>query len=177
MSRWTKAAEACKKAIEVYKANDIRLYQPSDCMQTKPMSDSTLLINTLRSAVSDQQNTNVELIFGNTSYPSGSNVQRHCLPRFEAGSAANATSRLAVPLHVVDLFYSSNGLPLEDDQSWSENEKYNSRFQTLRVGDEAHRYVIQLGETTSQINFDRELRFYAALGFDRGKWYGNHLQQ
>lgn len=174
MSRWTKAAEACKKAIEVCQANDIRLYQPSDYMQTKPMSDSTLLINTLRSAVSDQQNTNVELIFGNTSYPSGSNVQRHCLPRFEAGSAANATSRLAVPLHVVDLFYSSNGLPLEDDQSWSENEKYNSRFQTLRVGDEAHRYVIQLGETTSQINFDRELRFYAALGFDRGKWYGNH---
>lgn len=174
MSRWTKAAEACKKAIEVCQANDIRLYLPSDYMRTKPMSDTTLLINTLRSAVSDQQNTNVELIFGNTSYPSGSNVQRHCLPRFEAGSAANATSRLAVPLHVVDLFYSSNGLPLEDDQSWSENEKYNSRFQTLRVGDESHRYVIQLGETTSQINFDRELRFYAALGFDRGKWYGNH---
>lgn len=174
MSRWTIAAEACKEAIEVCKANDIRLYQPSDYMQTKPMSDTTLLINTLRSAVSDQQNTNVELIYGNTSYPSGSNVQRHCLPRFEAGSAANATSRLAVPLHIVDLFYSSNGLPLEDDQSWSENDKYNNRFQTLRVGDESHRYVIQLGEITSQINFDRELRFYAALGFDRGKWYGNH---
>ena len=174
VSRWTIAAEACKEAIEVCKANDIRLYQPSDYMQTKPMSDTTLLINTLRSAVSDQQNTNVELIYGNTSYPSGSNVQRHCLPRFEAGSAANATSRLAVPLHIVDLFYSSNGLPLEDDQSWSENDKYNNRFQTLRVGDESHRYVIQLGEITSQINFDRELRFYAALGFDRGKWYGNH---
>lgn len=174
VSRWTIAAEACKEAIEVCKANDIRLYQPSDYMQTKPMSDTTLLINTLRSAVSDQQNTNVELIYGNTSYPCGSNVQRHCLPRFEAGSAANATSRLAVPLHIVDLFYSSNGLPLEDDQSWSENDKYNNRFQTLRVGDESHRYVIQLGEITSQINFDRELRFYAALGFDRGKWYGNH---
>lgn len=173
-SRWTLAADACMKAIEVCLANDIRLYQTEDYMQTKPMSDTTLLINTIRSSVSDQQNTNVELIFGNTGYPSGSNVQRHCLPRFEAGSAANATSRLAVPLHIVDLFYSSNGLPLEDDQSWLENEKYNTRFETLRVGDDAHRYVIQPGETTSQINFDRELRFYAALGFDRGKWYGNH---
>lgn len=173
-SRWNTAAEACKKAIEVCVANDIRLYQEEDYMQTKPMSDTTLLINTLRSAVSDQQNTNVELIFGNTGYPSGANVQRHCLPRFEAGSAANATSRLAVPLHIVDLFYSSNGLPIEDDQSWVETEKYNTRFETLRVGDESHRYVIQTGETTSQINFDREIRFYAALGFDRGKWYGNH---
>lgn len=173
-SRWNLAADACMKAIEVCLANDIRLYQTEDYMQTKPMSDTTLLINTIRSSVSDQQNTNVELIFGNTGYPSGANVQRHCLPRFEAGSAANATSRLAVPLHIVDLFYSSNGLPLEDDQSWLENEKYNTRFETLRVGDDAHRYVIQPGETTSQINFDRELRFYAALGFDRGKWYGNH---
>ncbi|SCM57596.1 putative protein {ECO:0000313/EMBL:EOS15738,1} [Petrimonas mucosa] len=173
-SRWSLAAEACKKAIEVCLANDIRLYQVEDYMQTKPMSDTTLLINTLRSAVSDQQNTNVELIFGNTGYPCGSNVQRHCLPRFEAGSAANATSRLAVPLHIVDLFYSSNGLPLEDDQGWLENDKYNTRFETLRVGDDMHRYVIQPGEVTSQVNFDRELRFYAALGFDRGKWYGNH---
>lgn len=174
MSRWNTAAEACKKAIEVCLANDIRLYQTSDYMQTKPLSDTTLLINTLRGSVSDQQNVNVELVFGNTSYPSGAAVQRHCLPRFEAGSAANATSRLAVPLHIADLFYSSNGLPLEDDQEWSEDDKYNTRFETLRVGDESHRYVIQLGETTSQINFDRELRFYAALGFDRGKWYGNH---
>lgn len=173
-NRWTLAAEACKKAIDVCLANDIRLYQISDYMQTKNMSDTTLLINTLRSAVSDQQNTNVEIIFGNTSYPCGLNVQRHCLPRFEAGSAANATSRLAVPLHIVDLFYSSNGIPLEEDRNWQEGDKYNDRFKTLRVGDEEHRFVIQLGETTSQINFEREARFYAALGFDRGKWYGNH---
>lgn len=172
ISRWGIAAEACREAIEVCLANGIQLYQTSDYMQTKPMSDTTLLINTLRSAVSDQQNTNVELVFGNTSYPCGSNVQRHCIPRFESGSAANATSRLAVPLHIVDLFYSSNGLPLEEDQSWSE--KYETRFETLRTGDDLHRYVIQPGEITSQINFDREFRFYAALGFDRGKWYGNH---
>jgi hypothetical protein len=116
----------------------------------------------------------VELIYGNTSYPCGSNVQRHCLPRFESGSAANATSRLSVPLHVTDIFYSSNGVPLDEDNDWATDDKYNSRFETLRTGDTQHRYVIQPAEITSAINFDREMRFYATLGFDRGKWYGNH---
>ncbi|MDR2040109.1 MAG: RagB/SusD family nutrient uptake outer membrane protein [Bacteroidales bacterium] len=173
-TRWDKAAEACKKAVEVCLANGIRLYQTSDYLQTKEMSDTTLLINTLRSSVSEQLNLNVELIYGNTSYPCGLNVQRHCIPRFEAGSAANATSRLSVPLQVVDLFYSNNGLPLDEDKDWMDGDKYNTRFETLRTGDDSHRFVIQPGEITSAVNFDRELRFYAALGFDRGKWYGNH---
>jgi hypothetical protein len=173
-ARWNLAAEACKKAVEVCLNNGIRLYQTSDYLQTKIMSDTTLLINTLRSSISEQIALNVELIFGNTSYPCASNVQRHCMPRFENGSAANATSRISVPLHIVDLFYSSNGIPINEDRDWADTEKYESRFESLRTGDEQHRYVIQLGETTSAANFDRELRFYAALGFDRGKWYGNH---
>lgn len=173
-TRWNLAAEACKKAVEVCLNNGIRLYQASDYLQTKEMSDTTLQINILRSSVSEQIAMNVELIYGNTSYPCGSNVQRHCLPRFESGSAANATSRLGVSLHVTDWFYSSNGVPLDEDKEWAEGDRYSTRFETLRNGDEPHRYVIQVGETTSAINFDRELRYYAALGFDRGKWYGNH---
>jgi hypothetical protein len=171
--RWEMAAGACKEAIDACLRTGIRLYQTSDFLQSKSLSDTTLLINTLRSSVSEQINMNVELIFGNTSYPCGSNVQRHCLPRFESGSAADATSRLAVPLHVVDWFYSSNGVPLEEDKEWLDKNEYAGRFETLRTGDEKHQYVIQVGEVTSAINFDRELRFYAALGFDRGKWYGN----
>lgn len=173
-TRWNLAAEACKKAVEVCLNNGIRLYQTSDFLQTKVMSDTILLINTLRSSVSEQIAMNVELIYGNTAYPCGANVQRHCLPRFESGSAANATSRLGVSLHVADWFYSSNGVPLDEDKDWAEGDRYRTRFEALRTGDEKHRYVIQVGETTSSINFDRELRYYAALGFDRGKWYGNH---
>ena len=173
-TRWDIAAEACKKAVEVCLNNGFRLYQTADFMQNKPMSDTTLLVNAIRSSVSEQLTLNPEQIFGNTSYPCGSNVQRHCIPRFEIGTSSNSTSRLGVPLHIVDLFYSSNGVPLNEDKDWAEDDKYANRFETLRVGDEQHRYLIQIGETTSAVNFDREIRFYAALGFDRGKWYGNH---
>ncbi|MDR1172711.1 MAG: RagB/SusD family nutrient uptake outer membrane protein [Bacteroidales bacterium] len=173
-ARWTRAAEACRKAVEVCLNNGIRLYQKADYLQTKPMSDTTLLVNTLRSAVSEQINMNVELVYGNTGYPCAANVQRHCLPRFETGSAANATSRLNVPLHIADLFYSNHGVPLNEDEEWAMQDRYSSRFETLRAGDEAHRFFLQPAEITSALHFDREVRFYAALGFDRGKWYGNH---
>lgn len=174
-TRWEKAAEACKEAVEVCTNNGIRLYQTTDLTLTKPMSDTTLMINTLRSTISEQLNLNVELIYGNTSYPCGSNVQRHCIPRFDDnGTSANATSRISVPLHMVDAFYSSNGIPLNEDKDWMADDKYETRFETLRTGDLDHKHMIQYGETTSAINFDREFRFYAALGFDRGKWYGNH---
>jgi hypothetical protein len=42
------------------------------------------------------------------------------------------------------------------------------------MSDEAHKRQVQLGEQSASMNFDREPRFYSSLGFDRGKWYGNH---
>ena len=172
--RWNRAAEACKTAIEISIANGVRLFQTTDYLKQKPMSDTTLMINTLRSVVSEQQTLNVERIFGNTSYAAGAAIQRHAIPKFEIGASITFTSRLSVPLHIVDLFYSNNGIPLNEDKEWTEGDKYTTRFETLRTGDERHRYLIQPGELTSAINFDREMRFYATLGFDRGKWYGNH---
>jgi hypothetical protein len=79
-----------------------------------------------------------------------------------------------VPFSTVELFYSSNGVPIEEDVSWA-GEKYANRY-SIRTGDAAHKYYIQEGGQTGALNFDREPRFYATLGFDRGKWYGNHFQ-
>ena len=73
-----------------------------------------------------------------------------------------------MPLSTVERFYSKNGVPIEEDNTYD----YASRY-SLRVGDAEHRYYIQQGEQTAALNFDREPRFYSTLGFDRGKWYGN----
>src|SRR5690606_11282310 len=43
----------------------------------------------------------------------------------------------------------------------------------IRLGDDEHALVIQRGEQTAALNFDREARFYSTLGFARGKWWGN----
>lgn len=166
--RWVQAAAACKDAVSVCESTGIRLFQSSDYIQPKSMTDSTLIIQTLRSSVS--QRWNKELVWGNPVYPASyGNIQSDCLPRLEQGTSASTRSRFSVPFAHVDRFYSKNGVPIDEDKDFD----YDGRFNT-RVGDEAHRYYIQQGETTAAMNFDRESRFYSTLGFDRGKWYGNH---
>jgi hypothetical protein len=168
-ARWTKAAEACKAAIDVCTQNGIHLYQTSDYDPLQPTSDTTLLVNTLRSAVTERWN--VELIWSNTAYPinPSSGIQSDAFPRMESGTTTGNTGRFGVPFATVDLFYSNRGVPIEEDALYD----YNGRF-GLRTGDVAHKYYIQQGEETAAMNFDREPRFYSTLGFDRGKWYGNH---
>jgi hypothetical protein len=171
-SRWVKAAEACKQAIEVCNRSEIRLYKTEDYVHVKRMSDQTLLVNTLRSAFSERWI--VEQIWTHT--PSWTySLQDASMPRLSATTAITPGT-LSVPFATVELFYSENGVPIEEDKSWvveNGGEKYASRF-TSKLGDEAHRYYIQNGERSGAMNFDREPRFYSTLGFDRGKWYGNH---
>lgn len=165
-TRWTIAAEACKKAVEACDAAGIRLYQKSDYVPTKTLSEQTLLVNTLRSSISERWNC--ELVWGNSSYPVNSGLQSPCFPRLEQGTSSSTSGKLSVPFATVDLFYSENGVPIEEDVDYD----YAHRFD-IKVGDEEHKYYIQKGEKTAAMNFDREPRFYSTLGFDRGKWYGN----
>ncbi|GAB3014335.1 RagB/SusD family nutrient uptake outer membrane protein [Niabella terrae] len=169
-TRWDSAAVACKRAIEVCHTAGIRLYQPADyqAVNAKQISDTTLLINTLRSAVS--QRWNPEIIWGNSSYPANWNFQITCIPRLEAATStpSGMTGTMSAPLSTVELFYSNHGVPISEDVTYPYAERYN-----IRVGDAAHNLLIAEGEKTAALNFDREPRFYATLGFDRGRWYGN----
>lgn len=165
--RWTTAAEACKKAIEVCESAGVRLYRISDYIATKKLSDQTLLVQTLRGVISHRWNP--ELIWSNTSYPMNKSFQSECFTFFEtATSLYDAQQKMSVPLSTVELFYSRNGVPIEEDKNYDYANRYN-----LRTGDAEHKYYIQEGEQTAALNFDREPRFYSSLGFDRGKWYGN----
>lgn len=166
-SRWVTAAEACKKAINISESAGVRLYQTSDYIASKKLSEQTLLVQTLRGVIT--QRWNPELIWGNTSYPAGSGFQKECLTFFETvTSFQEVFQRMSVPLSTVEMFYSKNGVPIEEDKTYDYANRYN-----LRTGDEEHRYYIQKGEKTAVLNFDREPRYYSTLGFDRGKWYGN----
>jgi hypothetical protein len=173
-TRWTRAAEACEKAIEICTQAGIRLFQKTDYITAIETSDTTLLVNTLRSAVTEQWVSNVEKIWGaqhNQSESGG--VQNTYLPQLEPGNSP-ATGKASVPFATVELFYSNHGVPIDDDKEWVlESDKYNNRF-TVRTGDSLHANYIELDEQTAAMNFEREPRFYSSLGFDRGKWYGNH---
>jgi len=166
VSRWEKAATACREAIDMCKQCGIRLYQINDYVTAKSMSDSTRIVNMLRSSVSARWNK--EIVWGNSSYPVNSGLQSPCFPRLEQGTSSSTSGKMSISLATVEKFYSQNGVPIEEDRDYD----YTNRY-TLRTGDDDHRYYIQKGEQTAALNFNREPRYYSTLGFDRGKWYGN----
>ncbi|MCI1778487.1 MAG: RagB/SusD family nutrient uptake outer membrane protein [Bacteroidales bacterium] len=164
--RWTNAADACDSAIVVCNKCGIRLYQMDDYVTAKSMSDSTRIVNMLRSSISERWNP--EIIWCNSSYLVSGGLQGPCIPRLEHANSETSSGKMSVPLNVVEKFYSRNGVPIDEDPDYDYADRYS-----LRTGDKEHRYYIQEREQTAALNFDREPRFYSSLGFDRGKWYGN----
>lgn len=164
-AKWSKAATACKEAIEICESADIRLYHFTDSRYN--LSDTTRLCMDIRGAVTEKWNE--ELIWGNpvnTSYKLQTNTIPFLKTEDKQGSGPDpefyATFRMA------ELFYSNHGVPIEEDLTYP----YSSRYETVQVGND-HTYYIKQGLTTAVLNTYREPRFYADLGFDTGYWFGN----
>ncbi|GAP72960.1 hypothetical protein SAMD00024442_50_20 [Candidatus Symbiothrix dinenymphae] len=170
-TRWTRAAEACRIAFEACEAGGVRLYQSSDYIVQQRISDTTRRVNVLRNALGELYPSNVEVIWANTSSWFDYDMQKDCQASLQSGNN-NVTARLSVPFSTVELFYSNHGVPIDEDTAWRNSGRYTNRF-AVREGEDDHQYYIAKGQKTAEMNFEREPRFYASLGFDRGKWWGN----
>jgi hypothetical protein len=165
--KWEKAAAACKEAIELCESLGIKLYYFTPTRLTKNLSPE--LLSQLNSRNSFSERWNSEIIWANT----GSNtriLQQLATPKtLPPAAIINEVPQaaLAVPFKIASLFYTKNGVPIDDDITWN----YNNRF-NLRMGDEANKYEIKQGYETAAFNYGREPRFYATLGFDGGTWFG-----
>src|SRR5690606_3685143 len=112
---------------------------------------------------------NQEIIWANTGSTTRE-LQVWAAPRvLEASHIGNQETNgsIGVTMNVVNLFYSKNGVPIDEDTEFG----YAERF-ALRTSTAEDKYRIKEGYTTSRLNFDREPRFYGTLGFDGGVWYG-----
>ena len=160
--RWIDAAEACRQAIDFLKAQGHDLYKYTSLEYT--ISDQTRAKMNIRNIVTEKWNQ--EIIWANSNSIIGQ-LQDHAIPRgLEPGKEGNASvgGNLAVPLKIADLFYTKNGVPITEDKTWN----YDDRFE-LRKATANDKYFIKEGYTTANLNFDREVRYYASLGFDGTK--------
>ncbi len=167
-AKWKKAADACKAAIDEAVAQNAKLYTFIQPANLPVLVDSLKKVLTIQSAVTEKWDLNAEVIWalnGNFGY------QTFCIPRLTAKSVENSTSApssFTVPFATTDLFYSRNGVPINEDKTWD----YSHRFD-LQTGDNPNKYYIKSGYVTIKNNFAREPRYYANIGFDGGVWYGN----
>ncbi|MDF2193319.1 RagB/SusD family nutrient uptake outer membrane protein [Paraflavitalea sp. CAU 1676] len=165
--KWARAAEACKQAIEFCHTNGYSLYKYTGAAYN--LVPETRRQLDIRGAVTDKE-FNSEVIWHNTLSRAG-DIQRWCMPLINAGTASSGPKGIiAPPIKMAELFYSKNGVPIDQDITYD----YSNRY-ALRKAVNAERFYVKPGEETVQLHYDREPRFYANLGFDRGIWYGNWI--
>lgn len=81
--------------------------------------------------------------------------------------AGYAWQWLGADYRMAELYYSKNGVPIEEDITYD----YDNRLQlTTTPNDTYHRGYMQAGQRTVQLHLNREPRFYAWLAVDRSVW-------
>jgi hypothetical protein len=91
--------------------------------------------------------------------------QAWALPKL--GSPNNYWGSFAAPtLNSVEQFYSSNGVPINEDKDWVAKGWYANRY-NLSVAGPEDRFYIRQGAAVPYLHLNRERRFYADLIFDR----------
>ncbi len=167
-SKWERAAIACKNAIDTCLLAGHKLFVFNDPTYTYQLTEETILQQSLRCAASERFNQ--EMIWA-SSKSGSNNYQSHTMPFFEASyhNAVPWRGFIVPTFKMADLYYSENGVPIEEDPEFD----YNDRF-SISVPDPAtHKYKVQPNVKTAKINQNREARYYANLAFDGGYWYGN----
>lgn len=167
-TKWEKAAQACKEAIELCNTVGYKLYKFAPTLMTPDISSETMLHMNCRGTITERWNS--EIIWANTSSTT-THLQTWSAPKALTSSqmgynASNGSN--GVTLKLASMFYTKNGVPIDEDLNWSYNNRYN-----LRTGTDLEKHTIKKGYVTAEFNFDRESRFYGSLGFDGGIWYGN----
>ena len=165
--KWSKARDACKAAIDACHAIGHKLYYYNQSVRQYTVPDTIRTQMNIRNAINEKWNA--EIVWGNTN-SMVDNLQIQSTPRGLDPALRASRSTLGncgVPLKTAAMFYSKNGVPIEEDITWD----YSGRF-NLTQGTLANRYYIVNEYPTARFNIDREPRYYADLGFDGGVWYG-----
>jgi hypothetical protein len=166
-AKWERAAAALKAAIDAAHSARHELYDfrraSTSILQAAYLSEETVLNMQVRGAVTEKWNS--EIIWGD---PRGCSLQYYCLPAFNTLHYNNFDANYAPPMHIVESFYTRNGLPMEEDRDWQNIDPHG-----IKISRWEDRQYVHVGDTTLTLNFNREPRFYASLSFDHGTFYGN----
>lgn len=160
--KWLRAAEACKKAIDMALESDVALYRFVPKAGT--VDEDTQIEMNIRNAVCEKWNK--ELIWGSTSDGTPTYwIQLFACPQLDPNEISRELKgKYAPTLKMAELFYSKNGVPIEEDNDWD----YANRYELKTVG--AQDKGMQEGYQTVGLHFGREPRFYSDIAFDGSKW-------
>jgi len=168
-NKWDLAREASLDAINSAIENGVSLYEfdsaPPNFEEEYEEEEFIQILYDLKYTTVDKWNS--ELIWGNSN-PVRNNdwwqIQAACMMKDPNASSVEAAWQWIAPtLRMAELFYTDNGLPINEDLSFN----YQSRYNRTYVNSSQNLQAVY-GSITSRLNLNREPRFYSSLGFDRG---------
>jgi len=174
-ARWDSAVVACRYALDICEGDGGKglytYYTPLN------INDTLKREMNIRRSVTDKWNDGIIWTNTHTSLGTGSgtncgttSLQLALWPNLQWSLYPDMPflyNNINAPIKIAEMFYTNHGLPIENDLEWANINKYD-----LRAGDDTHRWYIRRDYLTANLNFNREPRFYASLGFDGGIWYG-----
>ncbi|GGZ13527.1 hypothetical protein GCM10007049_01670 [Echinicola pacifica] len=170
-TKWQRAATACEEAIVLAHSAGHALYHFTEA--PTDWSDTTVIKLSLRGAMAERWNS--EVIWGGSdSQVSGgfqSWAQGKIAKDLTAETRESVKSWWSPPLRIAEMFYSENGVPINEDLDYA----YAQRYQVATASPE-HKNYVKPGFETAVLNLNREPRFYASLGFDGGVWFGHGVK-
>lgn len=170
-NKWKTASDACKEALDVALKAGHDLYDfKEETLENLP--ENLMYSMNVRQAVTERFNK--ELVWGcGKSYTY--DLQCMCQPRillFHGEKQNTCKGAYSPTLDIAEMFYSNNGVPIEEDKEWTTSNNYNNRYE-IAVATATDKYFIKEGYQTVKLHFNREPRFYGTLGFDGSSWYGH----
>jgi hypothetical protein len=168
-SKWQRVMEAADEAITFARSQGFDLYtfERSDPFREDPAvktytQDFRQAYLNCRMVLVDDWNK--EIIWANTrSENNGNSPQRHGIVKGidSRTSGSDPVGGLGTTLTTAKIFHTKNGLPPEEDPALG------------YTWNEAGRMTVPAGAETCNLHLNREARFYAAIGFDRGPYEFN----
>lgn len=187
--KWRIAAEACKLAINTIEEAGVELYrfQAADLekipsgLSAEEVPEEVVNMLTIQQSLSERWTD--EKLFVSTK-GSTNILQQHAMARTYSGvggtvwNTRGSYSVYSPTLRIAEMFYTKRGVPIDEDKDWDYGTRYDIKQYKISEdedfdgnGVEDNSYYIRNNETTANLNFDRETRFYGSLGFDRGIWF------
>ena len=140
--KWKKAMDEFKQAIVMAEGLGYKLYLYPD----NTLNSFDKAVASARYTILDSWNS--EIIWAYTNI--NNSIAEYYTPRGVINSTSIPSSGVSASLKTVEMFYSKNGIPCESDPGFD--------------------WKVETGESTCNLNLNREPRFYAWIGYDRGDY-------
>jgi hypothetical protein len=168
INKWELAMNASLDAINTAIEQGSALYEYTDTPPTFDTENYEYEIvqkqYDVRYSIVDRWNN--ELLWGHSN-PVGTDwwqVQAGSLMKSPTSSSVEAAWQWVAPtLRSVEMYYTKNGLPIDEDLTFD----YMNRYNLSNISASQNSYA-QYAQSTATLHLNREPRFYANIGFDRG---------